>query len=181
MIFAGEERAIYDMIRYAGMILIAVSCTAGGFFFSGKIKYRIEQVEHFLNFFDSIITGIEVYKYPVEKIFAAYRNKDLEFFTDRLMQNGRIHGVYKNPWEVSLKECADGGFLFLKHEEFDIVKDFGAKLGEGRAEEQAAHMNLYAGKLKALYKGSYERELNLATLYRWSGGLIGIFICILLI
>ena len=168
------------MIRYAGMALIAISCTVGGFFFSGKIKYRIEQIEHFLNFFDSIITGIEVYKYPVERIFASYSNKNLEFFTDKLIKNGRIDGVYKNPWEISLNECIDEGLLFFKDEEFDIIKEFGMKLGDGRAEEQAAHMNLYAEKLKNIYDASREREMNMATLYRWSGGLIGIFICILL-
>lgn len=169
------------MIKYAGMILIAASCTAGGFLFSGNIKYRLKQLEQFINFFAHIIEYIKIYKYPVEKIFTGYQNKDLEFFLDKLAKNGRIDGVYKNPWEISLQECADEGLVFFKEDEFNLIKEFGARLGIGRAEEQIYHMNLYAGKLKEIYADESKQALNLAKLYSWSGGLVGIFICILLL
>lgn len=169
------------MIKYAGMILIAVSCTAGGFLFSGNIKSRLKQLEHFIKFFDNIIEYIKIYKYPIEKIFTVYQNKDLEFFLDKLAKNGRIDGVYKNPWERTLQECADEGLIFFKEDEFNIIKEFGARLGIGRAEEQIYHMNLYVEKLREIYKDESKQALNLAKLYSWSGGLIGIFICILLL
>ena len=169
------------MIKYAGMILIAVLCTACGFLFSDNIKYKQKQLENFIKFFDNIIKYIKIYKYPVEKIFAVYHDEGLEFFLDKLKKNGRINGIYKNPWEISLQECRDEGLIFFKNEEFKIIKEFGARLGTGRAEEQLAHMNLYADKLKKIYKEESVGELNLAKLYRWSGGLIGLFICILLI
>jgi len=134
-----------------------------------------------MKFFDNIIKYIKIYKYPVEKIFVVYHDKDLEFFLDKLKKNGRIDGIYKNPWEISLQECKDEGLIFFKDKEYKIIKEFGTRLGIGRAEEQLTHMNLHAGKLKELYKNESVRELNLAKLYRWSGGLVGLFICILLI
>jgi len=169
------------MVRYAGMILIAASCTAGGFLFSDKIKYRLRQLEDFIKFFDSIIKYIDIYKYPVEKIFTIYQDKNLEFFLDKLVKNGRIDGVYKNPWEISVQECAGEGLIYFKDEELSVIKEFGARLGIGRAEEQTAYLSLYSEKLKKIYANACEQELNSAKLYRWSGGLIGIFICILLL
>ena len=169
------------MIKYAGMILIAAACTAGGFFLSNNIKHRLRQTEKFMSFFDNIIKYIDIYKYRIEKIFNIYDDKELDFFLDKLRKNGRIDGIYKNPWEVSLQECRGEGLIFFKDGEYEIIKEFGVRLGIGRAEEQIAHMNLYAGKLRELHKSEHERELNLAKLYRWSGGLIGLFICILLI
>ena len=174
------------MIRYAGMILIAASCTAGGFFFSDRIKYRLRQIESFIHFFENIIGYIETYNYPVEKIFITYQaknnghGKNTGFFLEKLIKNGRVDGIYKNPWETSLRECADEGLIFFTDEELGVIKGFGERLGDGRAEEQAAHMKLYYGKLKKIYEKASERELNLARLYRWSGGLTGIFVCILL-
>jgi stage III sporulation protein AB len=170
------------MLKYAGMILIALSCTAGGFIFSNNIKNRLKQIEDFIKFFDSIINYIDKYKYPVEKIFTVYNDKNLEFFLSRLVKNGRVDGVFKNPWESSLQECADEGLIYFKDEEFKIIKEFGARLGIGRAEEQISRMKSYSDKIKNIYDGkAVEQELNLAKLYRWSGGLAGIFICILLL
>ena len=169
------------MIKYAGMVLIAVSCTGCGFLFSYNIKYKLRHIEVFIKFFDNIIKYIRIYKYPVEKIFAVYHDEDIKFFLDKLNKNGRVDGIYKNPWEITLQECRDEGLIFFKDKEYKIIKEFGARLGIGRAEEQITHLYLYAGKLKELYKKENERDLNLAELCRWSGGLAGLLICILLI
>ena len=169
------------MIRYAGMILIAAACTACGFIFSGNIRQRLRQLEIFIKFFDEIIKYVEIYKYPVEKIFNIYDESELNFFIDKLRKHGRIDGVYKNPWLIALQECKDKGLIFFKEQELNIMKKFGACLGVGRAEEQLVQLNLYADKLKEIYANESERELNHAKLYRWSGGLVGLLICILLI
>jgi stage III sporulation protein AB len=170
------------MIKYIGMILIAVSCTAGGFFFSDRIKIRLKRIESFIQFFDYIIKHIEIYKYPVERIFADYTDGNLKTcgFLDKLAHNGRVNGVYANPWEISLEECRNEGHIFFKNEEFDIIKEFGSKLGAGRAEEQISHMNIYKDKLSSLYEEERERELNTSKLYKIAGGLVGAFLCILL-
>jgi len=171
------------MIKYTGMILIAVSCTAGGFLFSGNIKSRLKQIEGFIRFFDYIIKYIDIYKYPVEKIFAAYSDDVLENcgFLDKLAKNGRVNGLYMNPWEISLDECKNEGLIFFKDEEFDIIKGFGSKLGTGRADEQLYHMNLYSDRLNKLYEEEYTKEINRSKLYKISGGLVGIFICVLML
>jgi len=171
------------MLKYTGMILIAVSCTAGGFLFSNNIKLRLKQIESFICFFDYIIKYIDIYKYPVEKIFAAYSDDVLETcgFLDKLIKNGRVNGLYTNPWEISLGECKNGGLIFLKGEEYNIIKEFGAKLGAGRADEQIYHMNLYREKLGNLYEEEYTKEINRSKLYKISGGLAGIFICVLML
>jgi len=163
------------------MILIAAACTACGFIFSGNIRKRLRQLELFISFFDDIIKYIEVYKYTVEKIFIVYDDAELKFFLDKLKKNGRIDGVYRNPWVRTLQQCKDEGLLYFKEREFNIIKEFGSRLGAGRAEEQLAHLNLYADKLKDIYASESERELNHAKLYRWSGGLVGLLTCILLI
>jgi len=170
------------MIKYIGMILIMISCTAGGFLFSDRIKIRLKRIDSFIRFFDYIIKHIEVYKYPVERIFANYSDGNLKNcgFLDKLAQNGRVNGVYANPWEISLEECKAEGSIFLKGEEFDIIKEFGSKLGAGRAEEQIYHMNLYKDKLNKLYEDERGKELNTSKLYKIAGGLVGIFLCILL-
>ena len=172
------------MIKYIGMILIMISCTAGGFLFSDRIKTRLKRIESFINFFEYIIKHIETYKYPVEKIFANYSDSDANLkssgFLDKLVQNGRINGVYANPWELSLEECRAEGSIFLKGEEFDIIKEFGSKLGTGRAEEQIYHMTLYKNKLSGLYDEERGKDLNTSKLCKIAGGLIGIFLCILL-
>jgi len=171
------------MLKYAGMVLIALSCTAGGFAFSNKIKLRLKQTESFIRFFDYIIKYIDIYKYPVEKIFTEYSDYNLKScgFLDKLAINGRINGLYANPWEISLIECKKEGLIFVKDEEFNIINDFGIKLGYGRADEQISHMNLHREKLNKSYEDEYIKETNLAKLYKISGGLLGIFICILML
>lgn len=170
------------MIKYIGMVLIAVSCTAGGFMFSSKINLKLKQIESFVRFFDYIIKYINIYKYPIEKIFIIYSDTDLENcgFLNKLVKNGRVNGVYINPWETSLEECKNDGLIFFTEEEFNIIKEFGSKLGCGRAEEQLYHMNLYKDKLVKLYEDAHVKDLNRAKFYKISGGLLGIFICILL-
>ena len=171
-----------SMIKYIGMALIAVSCTAGGFLFSNKINLKLKQIESFICFFDYIIKHINIYKYPVEKIFAVYSDNNLENcgFLNKLAKNGRTNGIYTNPWEVSLEECKTEGLIFFTNEEYNIIKEFGSKLGCGYADDQIYHMNLYRDKLNKLYEEEYVKETNRAKLYKLSGGLIGIFICILL-
>ena len=174
------------MIKYIGMLLVAVSCTAGGFMFSDRIKLRLKQIESFLRFFDYIIKYIDIYKYPIEKIFKDYYDTDSNGslkscgFLDKLKKNGRVKGLYANPWEISLDECKNEGLIFLKSEEFKIIKEFGSKLGSGRADAQTEHMNLYKNKLKKLYDEEYTKEMNSSKLYKVSGGLLGIFLCILM-
>ncbi|MCL2096618.1 MAG: stage III sporulation protein AB [Oscillospiraceae bacterium] len=170
------------MIKYIGMILIALSCTAGGFLFSDRIKTRLKRIDGFIRFFDYIIKHIETYKYPVERIFADYSDGNLENcgFLDKLVKKGRVNGLYANPWEVSLEECKNEGNIFLKSEEFGIIKEFGSKLGSGRADEQIYHMNLYREKLNKLYEEEHDKELNTSKLCKIAGGLVGVFLCILL-
>ena len=171
------------MFKYIGMILVAVSCTAGGFLFSNNIKLRLKQIESFIRFFDYIIKYIDIYKYSVERIFTVYTDDILNNcgFLDKLVKNGRINGLYANPWEISLNECKNEGLVFFTDEEFDIIKEFGAKLGAGRADEQIVHMNLYREKLSKLYEEEYIKEINKSKLYRISGGLLGVFICVLML
>jgi stage III sporulation protein AB len=170
------------MIKYIGMILIAVSCTAGGFFFSDRIKVRLKRIESFIQFFDYIIKRIEIYKYPVEKIFTGYSDGNLTNcgFLEKLAQKGRINGIYANPWEISLEECRSEGLISLKKDEFNIIKEFGSKLGTGRAEDQLDHMNLYRDKLDKLYKDEHGKEMNTSKLCKIAGGLVGLFLCVLL-
>ena len=171
------------MIKYIGMALIAVSCTAGGFLFSSKISLKLKQLESFMCFFDYIIQHINIYKYPVEKIFADYTDSNpgnCEFL-DKLVKNGRVNGLYANPWEISLEQCKNEGLIFFTKEEFNIIKEFGSKLGSGRADDQIYHMELYKDKLKKLYDKEYDPETNRARLYKISGALIGLFICVLLL
>jgi len=173
------------MIKYTGMILIAVSCTAGGFMFSDKIRLRLKQTESFLRFFDYIIKHIDIYKYPVEKIFTDYSDSDggcLKScgFLDRLLKNGRINGVFTNPWGISLDECRNEKSIFLKGEEYETIKEFGSKLGTSRADEQIYHMNIYRDKLNKLYEEEFAKEINQSKLYKISGGLLGIFLCVLM-
>jgi len=169
------------MIKYIGMALIAVSCSAGGFLFSDRIKLKLKQLESFMSFFEFIISHISIYKYPVEKIFAVYSDDGLEKcgFLDKLVKNGRVNGIYNNPWETSLEQCRGEGLIFFNKEEFNIIKEFGAKLGSGRADGQIYHMELYRDKLRELYDEEYAQEINRAKLYRLSGALIGLFFCVL--
>jgi len=171
------------MIKYIGMILITVSCTAGGIVFSNNIRSKLKQIESFIRFFDYIIKYIDIYKYPVERIFTAYSDDVLENcgFLDKLAKNGRINGLYANPWEMSLEECKNERLVAFKNEEFEIIKEFGSKLGNGRADEQICHMNLYKEKLSKLYDEEYTKEINRSKLYKISGGLLGIFICVLML
>ena len=99
---------------------------------------------------------------------------------DKLAKNGRVNGLYANPWEISLEECRNEELVFFRDEEFEIIKEFGAKLGSGRADEQICHMNLYREKLYKLYEDERVKDLNASKLYKISGGLVGIFLCILL-
>ena len=170
-------------MKIAGMFLIIISCTAGGYAISEKIRLRIRQIEAFLNFFDYIIKSIAVYKYPIEKIFMLYSNPTLENcgFLNKLAKNGRINGVYINPWRASLEECRDEQLLNLKEDEFKIIALFGGRLGIGQLDEQLHHMTVCKDKLRDLYKEQNEKAVKDMKLYRLSGGLIGLFICILLI
>ena len=170
------------MIKYAGMILIAVSCTAGGVLFSNRISMRLKQIESFIRFFDYIIKYIDIYKYPVERIFIDYSDDSLENcgFLSKLVKNGRVNGLYANPWEISLDECKNEGLVFFKGEEYEIIKEFGSKLGNGRADDQICHMNLYREKLNKLYEDEYAKEMNQSKLYKISGWLLGIFLCVLM-
>ena len=154
--------------------------------FSDRIKLKLKQTESFLNFFDYIIKYIEIYKYPVERIFSDYLKSDPDGnlqkcgLMDKLLKNGRTNGIYANPWGISLDECKNDGLIFLKDEEFLIIKEFGAKLGSGQADAQICHMNLYRDKLDKLYKEEYAKEINYSKLYKISGGLLGIFLCVLM-
>jgi len=170
------------MIKYIGMILIALSCTAGGFLFSNNIKTRLKQTESFIRLFDYIIKYIDIYKYPVEKIFADYAGADSDVggFLDKLLKNGRVNGLYANPWEISLEECRNEGLVFFRDEEYKIIKEFGAKLGNGRADDQICHMNIYREKLHKFYEEEYAKEINQSKIYKISGGLLGIFLCVLM-
>lgn len=170
-------------MKLTGMFLIVASCTAGGFAISGKIGLRMKQIDSFLDFFEYIIKCVTVYRYPIEKIFALYSNPVLDEcgFLGKLAKNGRINGVYLNPWKISLEECMEEQKLSLKDGEYKIIEFFGDRLGIGQLDEQSHHMTSCRDKLRGLYKEQSEKAGKDMKLYQLSGGLIGLFICILLI
>jgi stage III sporulation protein AB len=170
-------------MKVAGMFFIIISCTAGGYAISSKISLRMRQINGFLDFFEYIIKSITVYKYPIEKIFILYSNSILEEcgFLGKLAKNGRVNGVYINPWKTSLNECKEDQTLNLKDDAFKIIALFGERLGVGQLDEQLRHMTVCRDKLQNLYKEQNEKAVKDMKLYRLSGGLIGLFICILLI
>lgn len=170
-------------MKLTGMFLIVASCTAGGYAISGRIGLRMKQIAAFLDFFEYIIKCVTFYKYPIEKIFALYSNPVLDEcgFLGKLAKNGRVNGVYLNPWKASLAECTEGQTLSLKDAEYKIIESFGERLGMGQLDEQAYHMTVCRDKLQNLYKEQNEKAGKDMKLYRLSGGLIGLFVCILLI
>ena len=143
----------------------------------------MSQINGFLDFFDYIIKSVTVYKYPIEKIFMLYSNAVLEEcgFLEKLAKNGRVNGVYINPWKNSLAECREEQSFNLKDDEYKIISFFGERLGIGQLDEQLHHMTVCKDKLQSLYKEQNEKAVKDMKLYRLSGGLIGLFICILLI
>lgn len=122
-------------MKYIGLFLIFVCCTASGMAFAGGVTRSLSLCEGLLQFVRHIRSKVCYYKLPVNEICSSFQNESFRREgMDRLIAERGLAGALE----------ARQGTLSLEEDGYNALQTFAARLGSLSYDEQIADCDYIA-------------------------------------
>ncbi len=132
-------------MKIAGVVLIFVCFTAGGFLFSEKEKEKLNECEAFLRLFLYVKNQIQYFLSPTRIIFEEFEDETLEENGFLPLLREEQNGVYQSNWQSAVDKCSFRGDAETKN----IIREFGEAVGKSNREMQLASFDYQIKLLSA--------------------------------
>ncbi len=126
-------------MKYVGLFLIFVCCTAGGMTVANGFTRSLNLCEGMLQFIRHIRSQVSFYKTPVGEMCTSFRN-------EAFRQNRMDELIAEKGLAVALSEKE--GALLLEEDSFRALLSFAKRLGSLTYEEQIADCDFVIGMLE---------------------------------
>lgn len=159
-------------MKYVGLFLIFVSCTAGGMMLAGGVTRSLSLCEAMLAFIRHIRGKVSYYKSPVGDICSSFQNEVFRRFgIDRLI----IEQGFSRALEL------ERGALSMEEDAYGALRDFATRLGSLSYDEQIADCDYVAETLEAAIAQKREAISSKRQIYSMMGMLSGAMAVLVLI
>lgn len=126
-------------MKYVGLFLIFVCCTAGGMAFAGGVSRSLSLCEGMLQFVRHIRSQVSYYKAPVGEICTSFQNEAFQRAgLDRLIAERGFYDAL----------TAEQGALSLEEDAYTALLSFARRLGSLSYDEQIADCDYIAETLE---------------------------------
>ena len=172
------------LFKFAGSVIVILSCTFLGFVLSNDCRKRPQQLrelQSLLQMFENQIVYLsDVISEAFERINRVGHSETCIFFskTIEILREGRIISA-SEAWEKAVRENIKKTSLNLEDEE--VIVAFGKILGSSDLEGQVKNIRLTLGQLKLQEEKAEDSRKNNEKMYRSLGILGGIAVVIVLL
>ncbi|MBO4216839.1 MAG: stage III sporulation protein AB [Clostridia bacterium] len=164
-------------MKIAGVLLIFVCCTAGGYVLSFREKDKLTECEAFLRLFMYVKNQIGFFLAPTKSIFEEFEDGVLEENGFLPILREKQDGAYQSNWDRALDNCRFCGDGETKN----IIRGFGDSIGKSNRDMQIASFD-YGIMLLGEKAGKIRASLpKITRMYRAMGFALGAAAAILLL
>lgn len=130
--------------KLSGALLILISCTLSGFYFSYRLKLRLKFLNNFIEFLSGLSTNIRYFSDDIFKLVKISVPSSISFIFDIKREPFPIY------WQKVVKKIPKS--YNLKKDDYTALVQFGQLLGTTDAQGQINHINIY--------KNIFQQNLN---------------------
>ncbi|MBQ7354123.1 MAG: stage III sporulation protein AB [Clostridia bacterium] len=159
-------------MRYLGLFLIFVCCTAGGMALAGGVTRSLSLCEGMLAFVRHIRGRVSYYKAPVGEICTSFQN-------DAFRRAGLDRLIAERGFVRALEQ--ERGALSLDTDAYGALREFAGRLGSLSYQEQIADCDFIAETLEAAIEKKRENIPAKRQIYSTMGLLGGAMAVLILI
>ncbi len=167
------------MLRVFGCLMIVISASLGGIYFSSKLKNRVEFLKDFISFLKSLKIQL---RYTSSDIFTI-----LPMCTDSKVLKPLFYKMTDFKDKNSLSEIWNNSLLELtkpyglSKSDTNAITDFGLNLGKTDTDGQLSHIDLYIEIFTKAYENAVEEMKTKSRLYKTMGFFIGTSIALMIV
>ncbi len=160
-------------IKIIGSLLLLLSVTVCGFYFSNRLKLRRDFLLAFIEFLTNLETNI---RYTSDDIINLVKRSAPNYLTDIFCTDSYVFTDY---WTDSLSRIPKS--YGLKADDCSLLSEFGKLLGTTDIEGQLNHIELYKTLFKNSLDNSEKEYKSKGKLYRLLGFFCGATLAIMFI
>lgn len=167
------------MVRVLGCLLIVISGSLGGIYFSSKLKSRVDFLKDFISFLKSLKIQL---RYTSNDIFTI-----LPMCTDSKILKPLFCKMADRFDNNSLSEIWNNSFTEitktygLNKSDINAITDFGLTLGKTDTEGQLSHIDLYTEIFTKAYENALSEQKTKSRLYKTMGFFLGTSIALMIV
>lgn len=166
------------MLKFAGIVVIILSASFAGCYFSSALKNRLVMLKKLDYMLEEIILLLRYRSATVyeiaETLAADGRFSEFEF----LKSVSEGDKPFREGWREAVFAC---NIPDMKKSDIELIADIGGRLGSSDLEGQLGTVMLQREELRSAIRSAEEDCAKKAKLYRSLGVLFGAFVSIMLI
>ena len=151
---------MHTLFKFTGLLLIFCTFSAGGFIKSAALNKRTEKLAEISRSLNKLAGYIRAEKGEIGKLITLCFTPDV---------------LYTENSKIKLETA------YLEKADIEMLNEFLKNLGVQDSESEYNRTVMYSELLAKQHSAAEEKSLSLCRLYRISGVLCGLFICIFLI
>lgn len=168
------------MIKILGCILFIVSSTMMGFYFSERLKSRLNFLKEFISFLKSLQIQLRYCNGDILQILPLCSDsKTLEPFIKNLTDKKSIYNSFSEIWKDSVLNISKSNCLTKS--DINSLLEFGNTLGTTDVQGQLNHIELYTEIFTKAYESACEDLKSKSKLYKTMGFFIGTAISLMIV
>jgi stage III sporulation protein AB len=137
-----HEEWMVKMLKLIGSLILVMGSCALGFIYSNRLILRKRFLEQYLQFLNFLETQIIYSMDTPARILNKYKgSKEFEMFSSHCKKNLLKHELFSESWKKGLEQIKKE--FGLTSADFDLINDFGQKLGTSDIEGQISHCELH--------------------------------------
>lgn len=169
-------------LKYAGIVMIVIVCTAAGMLKSLTLSKRVSELEAFISALGFISTEIRFFATPADVILSKLSSQEIfsklkifGFCGDFLSKTHE----FKLSWEKALERSKP--YLSLNKDDLEAIQNFGTTFGTTDADGEIANCERYIHSLKQRLDSARNEKAKRSRMYLSLGLLTGILIAAIFI
>lgn len=168
------------MVKILGCILFLISSSMAGFYFSERLKNRLNFLKAFISFLKSLQIQLRYSSGDILQILPLCTDsKIVEPFIKSLKDKSKVYNSFSEIWKNSVVSISNSNCLTKS--DINSLLEFGNGLGTTDVEGQLNHIELYAGIFTKAYENACENLKSKSKLYKTMGFFIGTAITLMIV
>ncbi|MCH5300048.1 MAG: stage III sporulation protein AB [Ruminococcus sp.] len=168
------------MVKILGCILFIISSSMAGFYFSERLKSRLNFLKEFISFLKSLQIQLRYCNGDILQILPLCSDsKTLEPFIKNLSDKNKEYSSFAEIWKDSVIYISKSNCLTKS--DINSMLEFGNILGTTDVAGQLNHIDLYIEIFNKAYENAREELKSKSKLYKTMGFFIGTTIALMIV
>ena len=167
------------MVRVIGCLMIIISGSLGGIYFSSKLKNRVDFLKDFTSFLKSLKIHLRYTSADIFTILPMCSDSKILKPIFLKMNNINTDNSLSEIWNNSFKEIYKQ--YSLCKSDITAITDFGVTLGKTDVEGQLSHIELYTDIFTKALENAVSEMKTKSRLYKTMGFFLGTSVALMIV